>query len=268
MALISMAVFDTVENKRTEYTEKTLECLSNTVDWNKHILIISDNGSCKATHDLYEEFHTDFPFVQINNGENIGTAEAVNRAWKFRIKGQHAIKMDNDVIINEDGWVDKMEDAIEREPRLGIVGLKRKDLWENPYHTSPWYKSELVMLPHEPGQSWIIVERANHIMGTCQMYSSALLDKIGYLFQPKLYGFDDSLASARSNLAGFVNVFLPSIEIEHIDRGDTDFQKWKEKHAGEYMDEYGKILDAYKKGTRNIYYNPFEDESKTNSNSN
>ena len=47
MALIAMAVHDTVENGRSKYTEKTLRTLLDTVDWHDHRLIIVDNNSCK-----------------------------------------------------------------------------------------------------------------------------------------------------------------------------------------------------------------------------
>jgi GT2 family glycosyltransferase len=254
MALIAMAVYDTEENKRTEYTRRTLESLFDRIDYHKHRIFIIDNNSCDETKQLYH----DFPNATILiNGHNIGTAEAINRAWKFRKEGENCIKMDNDVIVNSYDWVDEMEEAIRREPTIGQVGLKRKDLWESPERTD-FYKSELIMLPHKPGEKWMVAEKVNHVMGTCQMYSSALLDKIGYLYQPRLYGFDDSLASVRSQLAGFINVFLPYIDIDHIDAGGTPYQTWKENHAGEQWQEYHKVLRGYREGKQSIYYNPFK----------
>jgi GT2 family glycosyltransferase len=258
MALIAMAVHDTEENGRSGLTEQTLFSLFENTDWNRHRLIIVDNNSCAKTKELYQHIiQHNMAEKIIFNSENLGTAEAINRAWIFRKPGENCIKMDNDVIIKEDGrWIDDMEEAIRREPKIGQVGLKRKDLWESPERTD-FYKSELIMLPHQPGERWMVVEKVNHVMGTCQMYSSALLDKIGYLYQPRLYGFDDSLASVRSHLAGFISVFLPHIEIDHIDPGGTPYQTWKENHAGEQWQEYHKVLREYREGTRPIYYNPF-----------
>jgi len=267
MALIAMAVWDTVENKRTRYTHETLHNLLNTVDFNAHRLIISDNGSCDETLDLYKRFFLHFiekyPYNNklriIHNGKNLGTAEAINKAWRLREPGENAIKMDNDVVIHQSGWVDDLEFAIVLDSKLGIVGLKRKDCWENPEHKDPFYKSELKMLPHVPGCSWVVIEKVNHVMGTCQMYSSALLDKIGYLQQPSLYGFDDSWAAARCQVAGFYNAFLPHINIDHIDTGGTDYQKWKEHHASQQWKEYHEVLGQWRNGTRSVYYNPFKD---------
>jgi GT2 family glycosyltransferase len=245
MALISLAVWDTEENGRTEYTAKTLESLYLTVNTRKHRIIIVDNGSCEATQKLLNKAAR---IEVIRLHENIGTAKAVNKAWQLRKDGEHCIKMDNDVVIHQSDWVDNMERAIKLDPAIGIVGLKRKDCWEEPSRTD-FYKSSLEMLPHVPGEPWVVVERVNHVMGTCQMFNSALLDKIGYLYQPRLYGFDDALAAIRCQVAGFYSCFLPHIEIDHIDTGATAYQGWKEKHAGEDMAEYNRLKNGYLSGT-------------------
>ena len=248
-----MAVYDTAENKRTEYTERTLQSLLKTVDFTRHRLFIVDNDSCRETQDLYNRY--DFSFITIIKlEENTGTAEAINRAWKQRRPGEHCIKIDNDVEIHHRGWVEEMEEAIAREPLLGQIGLKRKDCWEHPAHENGELRSSLIMLPHTPGERWIVVEKAKHIIGTCVMHSSALLDKVGYLYQPGLYGYDDVLMSWRSYLAGFFSAFLPHINIDHIDDGTTPFQGWKERHAGQYSKVVSDLVDEYISGTKSIYY--------------
>jgi GT2 family glycosyltransferase len=249
MAMIAMAVFDTEENGRTEYTAKTLETLYLTVNTRKHRIVIVDNGSCEATQKLLNKAAR---IEVIRLHENIGTAKAVNKAWQLRKANENCVKMDNDVVIHSRDWVEDMERAIKLDPAIGIVGLKRKDCWEEPSRTD-FYKSSLEMLPHVPGEPWLVVERVNHVMGTCQMFNSALLDKIGYLYQPRLYGFDDALAAIRCQVAGFYSCFLPHIEIDHIDTGATAYQGWKEKHAGEDMAEYNRLKNGYLSGTIPVY---------------
>jgi GT2 family glycosyltransferase len=253
MGLIAMAVWDTDENKRTEYTHETLRSLGNTVDLSKHRIIVVDNGSIKATKDILKRYEDAGRITLITLPENIGTARAVNKAWQLRKEGEHCVKMDNDVVIYQTGWADQLEEAFRRDPSIGIIGLKRKDCWENPAHENTFYRSELAMLPHVAGEPWMVIEKVRHVMGTCQMFNSALLDKIGYLYQPRLYGFDDCLAATRSEVAGFYNAFLPHIEIDHIDTGATEYQGWKNKVSGEDMDEFNRITQAYRTGARPIY---------------
>lgn len=256
-----MAVYDTEENKRTSMTEATIKSLIQTVNFEKHRLFIVDNGSCKETLELYEKTAEAWalnrlPFSSLNvikNTENLGTAKAVNMGWKMRKPGENCIKMDNDVVIHQRGWVDMLDEAIKREPLIGQIGLKRKDCWEYPTHPNKEWQSRLIMLPHEPGQSWIIVEQSKHIIGTCVMHSSALIDKIGYLYQPSLYGYDDVLMSWRSNLSGFFNCFLSHVDIDHIDPGGDEYTDWKQRHSGEQTQEVIKLVDSYIQGA-SMYY--------------
>lgn len=250
-----MAVNDTVENKRTLYTEATINSIYSTVDLKKHELIIVDNDSCRATQELLDHFAIAIPTATvIRLSENIGTARAINKAWNLRKHGQHCIKMDNDVVINHSGWVEEMERAIALDDKIGQVGLKRKDCWEYPDHTSNDFKSTLKMLSHTAGEPWVIVEIVKHVIGTCVMHSADLIEKVGYLYQPSLYGYDDVIMSHRTHLAGFYSCFLPHIDIDHIDTGETEYQGWKERHSGEQTQKVIDLVHDMYNGKAPIYY--------------
>jgi GT2 family glycosyltransferase len=263
MALIAMAVWDTEENGRSELTFRTLRSLGATVNSEKHDIVIVDNNSCKETKLYLREWQIQTPNATVLHCENnIGTARAINLAWYRRDPSQHVIKMDNDVVIHYENWVEEMEKVIAHHPEIGIVGLKRKDLEERPDHANSWYKSSLVFLPHKPGERWYVIELVHHVMGTCQMYSSALLEKIGYLYQPGLYGFDDSLASIRAHVAGFKTAFLPWIEIDHIDPGRTAYTTWKQKYSGKQMAFYNYLRDRLTDGRLPVYFDMDDDYSE------
>lgn len=263
MALIAMAVYDTEENKRSEMTRRSLECISKTVNLHRsniHRLIIVDNNSCKETKQFFNQFEYDSIELHHENiqvitlPENIGTARAINKAWSLRRPGEHCIKMDNDIIINSRGWVDELEEAVRRDPTIGQAGLKRKDCWEWPGHEHSDWRSELHMLPHKPGEPWQIVEKVKHVIGSCVMHNAALLDKVGYLYQPSLYGYDDVIMSHRTHLAGYYSCFLPHINIDHIDPGDTPYQDWKQKHSAEQTQAVINLVHEMYNGTKPIYY--------------
>ena len=255
--LIAMAVFSTLENNRLQYTKRTLESLERTVDWDKHRLIIVDNGSCEEMHRVYEEFT--FPSEIIYFEENKGTAVAINTAWKQRAVWEHAVKLDDDVEIHESNWIELMELVFQKDEKVGICGLKRTDLEEWPLTDNTWFISKVYPLPHERGERWLIVEEVNHVMGTAQAYRAELLDRIGYLYQMQdlgnLYGLDDSFAAIRCQVAGFKNVFIPAVHIDHIDPGGTEYTKWKQDNALKWLPMFNKIKKEYISGERDIYYN-------------
>ena len=272
MALISIAMFDSKENNRFDMTMRTLASLAKTVDFNHHRLFVVDNGSdpellqkVKDTqHEqtyygaYYAQMYGEMPpFMLIENGENLGTAKAVNKGWAHRKEDEVCVKMDNDVVIHQAGWLDLIEEVFRRDPTTGICALKRKDLEERPNHPNTWFNSTLRMLPHEKGTEWIVVEEVAHCMGTCQGYNPRLLEKIGFLEQgDSVYGFDDSLAAARCNVAGFSNDFLPHIVIDHIDPGGTEYTEWKVKIAGDHWQAYHIAVAEYRAGKRPLYCGP------------
>jgi GT2 family glycosyltransferase len=245
MALISMCCHDTVENKRSKYTSQTLESLANTVDFSKHRIIVIDNDSCIETKNILKDY--DQFITVITNTENVGTAKAINQAWAYRKPNETVIKMDNDVVINNYGWIEDMELAM-KLGGYGILGLKRKDLMQSPNASNNW-KTELKMLPHEKGDNWVVVEESADIMGTVQMFHPELINKMGGLMQAGVYGFDDTLACIRAILLGYKLAFLPHIDIDHIDVGGDAYTEWKRKYAGEKMEEFYKIKDGLINGT-------------------
>lgn len=259
MALIAMAVWDTEENGRATLTQDTIANLCDHTDISKNKIIVVNNNSCDETRRYLDDMAYGAGIINVLHlPENIGTAKAINKAWKLRKPGEHCVKMDNDVLIWDTHWVERLEECIHRDPRIGIIGLKRKDCIETPWNLNPWYKSELMMLPHEEGQRWLIVEKVHHVMGTCQMYSSKCLDEIGYLYQmDELYGFDDALASIRVQVAGFLTVHFPAIEIDHIDPGgDDSYTKWKTTIASRAMGKYNAQKRAFELGHLPIWCDP------------
>jgi glycosyltransferase involved in cell wall biosynthesis len=260
-ALIAIAVYDTEQNGRTKYTKRTLDNLFNidgNVNFDKHRLIIIDNGSCKETKELLEEYNNWYCLTVITNKENVGTAKAINQAWAHRKPGEHLIKMDNDVVVLYNGWVDDMEEVLNigdrLTPQIGILGLKRKDLIESPYRTDG-YQSQLMQIPHNTGERWHTVEIVNHCMGTCQMYHHKLIEKIGGLEQlGGIYGLDDTIASAKSQIAGFCNAFLNHIEIDHIDTGEnTEYLKFKADYVSTKFGELHQLINDYKSGVKELF---------------
>ena len=251
MTIVAMAVYDTEENKKSDLSKRTIDSLfeKNQITDSCRLFII-DNNSCDETKKYLDSIKDKISLITLS--ENIGTARAINLAWKNRVTNENCIKMDNDVIINNcHDWIFQMERAISINPNIGIIGLKRKDCIERP-EAGDFYKSELFFI-NKHGEPWICVEKVNHVMGTCQMYSSALLDKIGYLYQIGLYGFDDVFAARRSMAADFWNVFLPHIDIDHIDPGQTDHQKWKENFVGSIFYEAMQLATKYSNGEKHYY---------------
>jgi GT2 family glycosyltransferase len=261
MINIAVACFDTDSNKRTEYTKKTFESLISTINKETTSLYFVDNGSCDKTKKFLKSISNLENVNVFYNNTNEGTASATNKIINLRKPGDYIIKCDNDVTFGSYGWADEMVKCIEIEPSIGVLGLKRKDLPNQP--SSEEYPTNIDFIPkHKLGEPWfkdkIMIEWCDDIIGTCTLFNPLLLDKIGYSWQPSVYGFEDNLLCTRSLLAGFRNAFYPSVEIEHIDPGTNPFTEWKRNQAHVYWDKFEEAKADFISGKRDIYYSPFE----------
>lgn len=257
--LIAMA-FHALDERREEINRKVLFHLHEQLRKQDRFVMV-DNASCedaKWTLKDWAKQRMDSTIRLITLPRNVGTADAINMAWADRKPGEVCLKMDDDCIVNHPDWIGLLEEVFQRAPDIGICGLKRRDLEERPNHPNSHYLSSLVMLPHKKGERWITVEAVWHVMGTCQAYNPALLDKIGGLYQMQdegnLYGFDDSLASIRAGKAGFSKCFLVGVDIEHLDPGGDAYTQWKQNQAGQWMGRYQQVAEEFLNGTRPVYY--------------
>lgn len=244
--LIVMAIHDTDENGRSKYTQECLLSLYDTVNNSKHRIILVDNNSCIETKKLISASQRSFTNLSfITNTENLGTARAVNMGLRQRIPNEVCCKTDNDVVWHTKGWADELEETILNDATIGILGLKRKDIWQHVNHENPSYRT------HFDGK----LELCEDIMGTCTALNPLLLDKVGYFCQcSPYYGGDDVLLSVRSIVAGFRNAFLPHIDIDHIDVGGDAYCEWKKREAGIYLQEMSVLCDMYRNGQVSYFY--------------
>lgn len=241
MALIIMCAYCTEENGKLKYLKQTLESLASTVN-GKHRVFIINNFQYQPAIDWLNQFNVygmpDWKIIY--SPTNLGTAMGINLALKERRLGEYCIKCDDDWTTEHVGWVEEMEAQIEANPQIGILGLRRDDVY-----------GELIP---DGELFW-----NRDIMGTCTMLNHRMLDKVGYYFQPSgTYGYDDSILSCRSEVAGFKNAFMRNIKIKNLDEGGTEYTEWKKREANTYAQEAGIIMDMYRSGQLDYYYNPYE----------
>lgn len=247
--LICCATFN-----RIEMTQRCFSSLFDTANPDLYSLFIIDNCSTDGTIDYLKTLSHPCLEDIIFNSENLGTARALNMGWKLaESRGQHAGKVDNDVVWYDDDWLDKMVSVFQQAEDVGLIGLKRRDLEEKPNHNDEFFRSRLFTLPN--GQ---VIEIVNHVMGTCWLVSNKLLKEIGALKQIGLYGLDDSIYCHRAHLAGYATVFVPDVAIDHIDPGHPkypEYTQWKIDKATEVMKSgaYDQIMEEYRVGQRPLY---------------
>ena len=105
-----------------ESTKNTIRSIiDNTHDVPYEIIII-DNGSKPDVRNYFDLIAKQIKIQYIRNEQNAGVIKALNQgvnAANYR----YVMVMHNDVLIREENWLGKIIKLMEKDPKIGIVGL-------------------------------------------------------------------------------------------------------------------------------------------------
>lgn len=104
-------------------TEKCLQWLSKKFPSDAELIIV-DNDSKENIKDLLDEYKNILPLKAYYNTENRGFAKAVNQGISYSNPLSDIVLLNNDIFINDDEWLIKLQKAAYSESDIGIVGCR------------------------------------------------------------------------------------------------------------------------------------------------
>ena len=200
------------------YTRMAVESIMKNTDPSLYELIIVDNGSRPEVKVYFDSLKGKLDLVYIRNEENAGPIRAVNQGIRAS-KGDYVMAIHNDVIIMENGWLDKIISAMDKDPMIGMAGLAgRKEIYNTGCVNEESLKHNLQNEDlNEPMKE--DVAQVAVLDGLCFVLRRELIDKIGGLDETygymHCYDLDVSLASIA---AGFKNIVVNASAL-HIGNG-------------------------------------------------
>lgn len=251
-----------VTYNRLAYTQKAVTHLLKTMTGRAQLVIV-DNGSTDGTATwLQEAIRKEDDKLKGNLllllRSNMGTAKAINAAWKLRNPGQLCAWMPNDVTIQDANWLSHAQEIFNRYPDIGTVNVK----WAgNPYSLDNYnfaLRSTLVGVVPCQQYSSHDIELAPNPFGAALAANPKLIERIGGFEQPYQYGWDDILYLVRSGIAGFRNVFLAGLGADHFDTGSPmvntqAYIDFKAQQAKAGQAQIGGLIHAYANGLRSLH---------------
>jgi len=218
------------------YTKLAVESILRNTASTPFELVIIDNNSGPEIKKYFDGIKDKANVSYIRNEENYGPIRAINQG----IASAHynyVMVIHNDVMIMEDGWLQKIITAMNNDPRIGIAGLAgRKEIYKNGCVNESTLKHNLqnedLNVPMTEEISEVAV-----IDGLCFVMRREFLELVKGLDEN--YGFmhcydlDISLASI---VAGFKNVVI-KIEAMHIGNGGRS--RKAEEYKQYVKDDYG-----------------------------
>ena len=201
-----------------EYTKPCIQSLKRCT--HAYDLIVVDNGSTDGTRAYLETLNA----TLVANDTNLGFAGGVNSALAALPPGNDVCLLNNDTILTH-GWLERLEQALQRHPRLGIVGPRSNavggsQMVKAPYRTD----SEMVNFAR-----WL--RKTEHhrittlqmVVGMCMLIRRAALDEIGGLDERFATGnFEDNDLCHRATVAGWEIAMVHDSYVHHF--GGRTFQ--------------------------------------------
>lgn len=224
-------------------------------------IILVDDGSQEQTHSyLYEMSmkYTDKIHLIRNDGKH-GYAIAANIGMKYST-AEHFVLLNSDTIVTN-GWLDRMNDCMQSDTEIGIVGpvsntaswqsvprLQEKGDWchnDLPYNVTVDEMGKLIA--QYSGNSYLNVPLLN---GFCMMISKRVIDNIGYFDEENFgrgFGEEDDF-NLRALKAGYKLAIADNVYVYHAQSKSYSDQKRKElcavssekvrqKHGADYLEQ-------------------------------
>jgi GT2 family glycosyltransferase len=227
--LISLLVYNQLE--------VTKKCIASVLEksTSDYHLIISDNASRKETADYLSKI--DHPKVTyLRNEENLGFSTAHNNVFGLDIPSDYFCVLNNDIIIESEGWDSIFISYMENNKGLAQIG-PRQDLG---YLTKDGMGRDNFGRP------------IDYIGGSCFIVDRELVNQSGGLFEDRYMKFafcEDADLSLRLRAHGYKIGTCVKTKIKHLhnqsfknEKVDIDFRKLEQKNKAFLIDRWKKYL--------------------------
>lgn len=183
-------------------------------------LIVVDNASTDGTAEMLSKMQKQNPEQTkvIFNSENFGFPKGVNQAIKSA-SGNYILLANNDIIVTA-GWLDRMVEIAESNPKFGIIGPVSNEvsgaqkLKEIKYLTLDEMHNLAEKIAKDKAGKFFEFPRVTFL---CTLIKKELIAKIGGLderFSPG--NFEDDDYCMRALIAGYKSVIAEDVFIHHF----------------------------------------------------
>lgn len=230
--------------------EYTKECIDSIYQFTPEPfeLVLIDNGSRDNIPNYFAELKRTKNNVKVvKNIENVGFPKGVNQGLREAV-GDYVLIGNNDTIVTP-GWLKRMQEVIESNPKIGLVGpmsnnISGLQLIENLEYST---LQEMLQIAENLKRNYAgqTIEFPR-LAFFCTLIKREVIDKIGGLdeiFSPGNYEDDDFCM--RSQIAGYKALILKDVFIHHyrsrsfVDDGNDAYRERLQKNRSIFAKKWG-----------------------------
>lgn len=206
-----------------EYTKMCLDSLKDTVADENICVYVVDNGSTDGTIDYLEEIKW---IHLIRNKENLGFVRGNNVAIE-QIKDGDIILLNNDIIIEQKDWIEKLQETAYEKETTGIVGCRLVNEKKEFLHAGTFICPETYWGQQIGGGQKDIGQYCDDrivegVVFACAYIKRVVVDAIGGLNEAFFSYFEDTDYCLSAKKAGFNTVCCGKVTLIHYQNVSTD----------------------------------------------
>ncbi len=232
---------------RCDLTRQTLDGLFATAGAAFDLAIV-DNASTDGTREMLAAYPWPCKPRLIYPDRNVGCPRALNMILEHRELGQPFVKLDNDVLIETPGWIERMAEFSRLHPDAGLIGAS----YDGVLGPNDCRKRA------ETPAAWVVDLLPGHFV----WHTGEFMDRAGYfdVLHPRhLYGFEDWIMCYKTALLGLCIYVLKDVRMRDLQtrKGYAPIgDEGKSEHTESMRPYFNRHLQALREGRAEMYTSP------------
>lgn len=234
------------------WTKSCLESLRANTDVATVEVIVVDNGSTDGT----VEYLRSLPWIKpIFNSSNLGYVRGNNVGLEAIRHDRDVILLNNDTVITDPSWIEKLQDSAYKAPDIGVVGCRIRSITGDRLQHAGTYMPDITFWGQQiaGGERDINQFNADHdvegVVFACVYLKRKVLETVGNLDEDYFSYFEDTDYCLKARTAGFRVVNCGALTILHREHASSiannvDFNKIFLASQKIFLDKWRNLLDA------------------------
>lgn len=209
-----------------DYTKQCLDSLKSSAERFGCEVYVADNGSTDGTLEYLEGL--DWIRV-INNKENLGFVRGNNAVISLIEEGD-IVLLNNDMIICQEDWLERLEQAVYEKEEYGVAGCRLVNEKGELLHTGTYILPDTYWGQQIGGGQKDIGQYPDNrevegVVFACAYIKRAVIDSIGGLNEAFFSYFEDTDYCLRARKAGFKVICCGKVTLIHYQNVSTNVNK-------------------------------------------
>ena len=201
---------------RLQYTRQCLLSLRAHTHFADYEVIVVDNGSSDGTIQYLESQEW---IRLIKNTKNLGFSKGINIGIKTA-RNSDVVLLHNDMIVTQDDWLRRLQNAAYAHEKVGIVGCRLVNLEGMFLHAGTYiypetYCGQQIGSGQMDINQYSAMREVQGIVFACAYIKRELVDKIGLLDEDYFSYFEDTDYCFKALHAGYMSICAGDVTLIH-----------------------------------------------------